>query len=90
VEGGTEMSCPYLEKGKTAYCHAFGGERLGVVKSDNEGVCFSGEFSECSFLFSPISGEYWERKRQRNIEPGPFQDFILGNKNSKLKGTNRE
>jgi hypothetical protein len=46
------MSCPYLEKGRKAYCHAFGGEGLGVENSDVEGFCFSGEFSECSFLFS--------------------------------------
>jgi hypothetical protein len=83
------MSCPYLEKGRKAYCHAFGGEGLGVEKSDNEGVCFSGEFSECSFLFSPVSGEYWKSKRPKKIEPGAFQNFFLGNKTAKLKGTNR-
>ena len=83
------MSCPYLEKGKTAYCHAFKGERLGVVKSDNEGVCFSGEFSECSFLFSPVSGEYRRRRGQKNIEPGAFQNFFPGNKTAKVRGINR-
>jgi hypothetical protein len=49
------MSCPYLEKGRVAYCHAFGGQRLGVESSESETVCFSGDFSECSFLFSPLS-----------------------------------
>jgi hypothetical protein len=52
-KGEIKMSCPYLEKGKKAYCHAFGDEGIEVEKSDIEGVCFSGEFSECSFLFSP-------------------------------------
>jgi len=49
------MSCPYLEKGKTAYCHAYGDKRLSVVSSGFEDSCFSGEFSECSFLFVPPS-----------------------------------
>lgn len=31
------MSCPYLEKGKTAYCHAFEDKRLAVKSSEIEG-----------------------------------------------------
>jgi len=53
MKGEIQMSCPYLEKGKTAYCHVFGNERLGVESSEFEGVCFSGEFSECSLLPVP-------------------------------------
>ena len=84
------MSCPYLEKGRKAYCHAFGGEGLGVENSDVEGFCFSGEFSECSFLFSPVSGEYRKSREPKNIERGLFQNFFLGNKTPRVRGINRE
>ncbi len=83
------MSCPYLEKGRKAYCHAFGEEGIEVEKPDIEGVCFSGEFSECSFLFSPLLGEYRRRRGQKNIEPGPFMNFFSGNKTSRGRGINR-
>lgn len=59
------MSCPYLEKGKIAYCHAFGEERIEVEKSDIEEACFSGEFSDCSFFFSRClanTGQEGDRK----------------------------
>jgi len=45
MKGEIQVSCPYLEKGKTAYFHVFGNERLGMESSEFEGVCFSGEFS---------------------------------------------
>ena len=61
------MSCPYLEKGKMAYCHAFGGQRLMVDSSESEAVCFSGDFSECSFLFLALSVGYEKNKGQRNF-----------------------
>jgi hypothetical protein len=83
------MSCPYLEKGRIAYCHAFGEEGIEVEKSEIEGVCFSGEFSECSFLFSPVSGEYRRRRGQKNIECGPFKNFFPGTKTSRVRGINR-
>jgi hypothetical protein len=62
------MSCPYLEKGRMAYCHAFGGQRLVVESSESEAVCFSGDFSECSFLFAPLFVEY--EKGKRPLRPG--------------------
>ena len=40
------MSCSYLEKGKTAYCHAFGDEKLGGESPEFPEFCFSAEFSE--------------------------------------------
>jgi hypothetical protein len=83
------MSCPYLEKGRIAYCHAFGGEGIEVRKTDIEGVCFSGEFGECSFLFSPVSGEYRKSREQKNIERGLFNNSFLGNKTSTVRGINR-
>jgi hypothetical protein len=67
------MSCPYLEKGKTAYCHAFGDKRLAVDSSETEDFCFSGEFSECSFLFVPIPVQYRKITGQRSSLPGPFK-----------------
>ena len=83
------MSCPYLEKGRIAYCHAFGEGGIEVEKSDLEGVCFSGEFSECSFLFFPVSGEYRRSKGQKNIERGPFKNFFLENMTSRVRGISR-
>ncbi len=83
------MSCPYLEKGRIAFCHAFGEEGIKVEKSEIEGVCFSGEFSECSFLFSPVSGEYRRSRGQKNIERGLFKNFFLGNKTSRARAINR-
>jgi hypothetical protein len=80
------MSCPYLEKGKTAYCHAFGEKRLAVDSSETEDFCFSGEFSECSFLFVPTPVQYRKITGQRNSLPGPFRISRWGFKNS-TKGT---
>ncbi len=65
------MSCPYLEKGKTAYCRAFGDKRLAVGSSETEDSCFSGEFSECSFLFLPISIQYGKISGQKSLLSGP-------------------
>jgi len=80
------MSCPYLEKGKTAYCRAFGDKRLAVNSSETEDFCFSGEFSQCSFLFLPIPVPYRKISGKRNFMPGflklPSREF----KNS-TKGT---
>lgn len=64
------MSCPYLEKGKTAYCHAFGDQKLAVESPEFAEFCFSGEFSECSFLFLLPSLEYAKNRGQRNFLPG--------------------
>ena len=72
------MSCPYLEKGRIAYCHAFGGEGIEVKKTDVEGVCFSGEFGECSFLFLPPPLEYAENRGRKNwlpVPPGSFSPW---------------
>ncbi len=80
------MSCPYLEKGKTAYCHAFGDKRLAVESSEIEDFCFSGEFSECSFLFFPLSVQYGKGTGQRNFLLGPSKTSWPGYKNS-IKGT---
>jgi hypothetical protein len=86
MKGEIKMSCPYLEKGKTAYCHAFGNQRLGVESSGVEVVCFSGEFSECSFLFVPLSVEYEKSKGQKNLVPKPFKGSFRRDKSS-IKGT---
>jgi len=59
------MSCPYLERGKTAYCHAYGAAGLGIGAAENE-ICFSGEFGECAMLFIPETGERGKRRR-RNL-----------------------
>lgn len=83
------MSCPYLEKGRKAYCHAFGGEGLAVENSDIEAICFSGEFSQCPFLSFPVSGEYGKSKKQRNVEPGPFHCFLPQPKPAKIRGSIR-
>ena len=61
------MSCPYLEKGKTAYCHAFGDQKLAVESPELAEFCFSGEFSECPFLFLPPSFAFAKNKGQRNF-----------------------
>jgi hypothetical protein len=50
------MSCPYLEKGWRARCRAFGNQGIGIKLPDMEDSCFSGEFSECAFLFAPVPG----------------------------------
>ena len=51
------MSCPYLEKGWTARCHAFNGGGVGLDSLERESICFSGEFSDCPFLFTRGPGE---------------------------------
>ena len=80
------MSCPYLEKGKTAYCHAFGDNRLAVDSSETGDFCFSGEFSECSFLFVPIPVPYRKMSGPRNSLPGSYKISWWGFKSS-IKGT---
>jgi len=66
------MSCPYLEKGETAYCHAFKEQKLAVESSEFAEFCFSGEFSECSFLFLPRSLEYTRNRGRGNFSPVPL------------------
>ncbi len=80
------MSCPYLEKGKTAYCHAFGDKRLAVESTEIEDFCFSGEFSECFFLFVPPSVQHGKSTRQSNFLPEPSKTSWHGYKKS-IKGT---
>lgn len=80
------MSCPYLEKGRTVYCHAFGNGGLRVESSEIQAFCFSGEFSECSFLFVPLSVEYGKSKGQKNSGPKPGKAFFRRDKSS-IKGT---
>jgi hypothetical protein len=81
------MSCPYLEKGRMAYCHAFENARLGVGSSGDEAVCFSGEFSECSFLFASPSVESRRRPRgQKNSEAILFNYPFHAKGTAKLKG----
>ena len=82
------MSCPYLEKGKTAYCHAFGDKKLAVDSSEIEDFCFSGEFSECSFLFASPSAESRRRPRgQKNWEAILFNYLFYAKGTAKVKGT---
>ncbi len=80
------MSCPYLEKGITAYCHAFGDKRLAVESPEIEDFCFSGEFSECSFLFVPPSIQYKKNMGERNSSSGPLKTCSNGSRIS-TKGT---
>ena len=75
------MSCPYLEKGKMAYCHAFGGQRLMVDSSESEAVCFSGDFSECCFLFVPLSVEHEKGKGQKTFTPRHPKALNHGHRN---------
>ena len=69
------MSCPYLEKGKTAYCHAFGEQKLAVESTEFADFCFSGEFSECSFLFLPLPLEHAKNRGRKNFLPVPPGSF---------------
>jgi len=78
------MSCPYLEKGKKAYCHAYGDKRLAVESPEIEDFCFSGEFSECSFLFVPPFVHCGGKTAPRNS--GPLKGSWNGYRNS-TKGT---
>jgi hypothetical protein len=72
------MSCPYLEKGKMAYCRAFGDQKLKVESPEFAESCFSGEFSECSFLFLLPSSAYPKNRGQKNFLPGsPRKPFLL-------------
>ena len=72
------MSCPCLEKGRTAYCHAFGKERLGVDSSEILEVCFSGEFSECSFLSLRLFNESEKNKASRKDRQRSFEGTSKG------------
>jgi hypothetical protein len=81
-ERGIEMSCPYLEKGKTAYCHAFENQKLAVESTEFAEFCFSGEFSECSFLIVPLAVEYGKSKGLKNCLSKPFGSFYRGQKTS--------
>jgi len=74
------MSCPYLEKGKKAYCHAYGDKRLAVESSEIEDFCFSGEFSECPFFFIPPSLQYGKNTGQRNSLSGLIKTPGTGTK----------
>jgi hypothetical protein len=49
------MSCPYIEKGIVARCCAFGKIGLRIGAREEETDCFSGNFSDCSFLYKPYS-----------------------------------
>jgi hypothetical protein len=49
------MSCPYLEKGIVARCRAFGKIGLRIDAREEETDCFSGDFSDCSFLYKAYS-----------------------------------
>ena len=49
------MSCPYLEKGVVARCRAFGKIGLQIGAREEETDCFSGDFSDCSFLYNDYS-----------------------------------
>jgi hypothetical protein len=69
------MSCPYLEKGKTAYCHAFGEQKLAVESPEFSESCFSGEFGECPFLFLPPLVPLARNKGQRNFLPVSFESL---------------
>jgi hypothetical protein len=44
-----------------------------VDSSETEDFCFSGEFSECSFLFIPIPVQYRKITGQRSSLPGLFK-----------------
>ena len=51
------MSCPYLEKGIVARCCAFGKMGLLIDAMEEETDCFSGNFSDCSFLHNAYSSK---------------------------------
>jgi len=51
------MSCPYLEKGIVARCCAFGKMGLLIDAMEEETDCFSGNFSDCSFLHDAYSSK---------------------------------
>ena len=57
------MSCPYLEKGRLIRCHAFGEGGIEVGALESEHSCFSGEFSNCPFLFSQAFTDITKRRR---------------------------
>jgi hypothetical protein len=65
------MSCPYLEKGWRARCRAFGNQGIGIKLPDMEDACFSGEFSECAFLFAPGPGP--GKKALGPVSPQPWR-----------------
>ena len=79
------MSCPYLEKGKTAYCHAFRDQKLAVESPEVAEFCFSGDFSECPFLFLPPSWAFAKNKGMKNILPISFEGSSRGHSDS-IKG----
>jgi len=60
------MSCPYLEKGKVPYCHAFGKTKFALEDLEAETACYSGEFGECAFLFAPFPVPSGNRSPRRN------------------------
>jgi len=60
------MSCPNLEKGWIPRCRAFGKEAMIVASTEMESSCFSGEFSECSFLSLPLWGKIPKAKVSKN------------------------
>lgn len=70
------MSCPYLEKGRIARCHAFGSEGLGVESSEFEEVCFSGEFGECSFFSIPVLPGNRRAIRRQDFNPKPSKSEL--------------
>lgn len=83
------MSCPCLEKGRTAYCHAFGNERVGLDSSENLEVCFSGEFSDCSFLSLRLFIESQKNRGARNRGPRSLPGSFINDRLPKFEGKNK-
>ncbi len=63
------MSCPYLEKGIVARCRIFGKIGLRIEAREEETDCFSGDFSDCSFLYTGYSPKT-SREYIRKAMPG--------------------
>lgn len=82
------MSCPYLEKGIVARCRAFGkvGLRIGVREGESD--CFSGDFSDCSFLYNTYSpktskgsaSKPWRGSKHITAEGGRLETCLDGSR----------
>ena len=83
------MSCPCLEKERIAYCHAFGNEGLGVDSSEILEVCFSGEFSECSFLSLRLFIDSKKNRGARNRGARSLKGSFLDDRLPKFEGGNK-
>jgi hypothetical protein len=63
------MSCPYLVKGIVARCCVSGKMGLMIDAMEEDTDCFSGNFSDCSFLYNA-----YPLKKSRNSTPKTFRN----------------